>query len=70
MTPFSYVIEHIPGEENHWDDLLSRWRVLGSETPVVRANPITVVIPAMDDYFILSKDEIQNMQVTIAYYPV
>ena len=27
LTAFKYVIEHIPGEQNYWADLLSRWGV-------------------------------------------
>ena len=49
MNQFNYVIQHIPGEDNHWDDLLSRWRVLDSEGSLVRANVIAVVASPTDD---------------------
>ena len=37
LAQFSYVIQHIPGAENHWGDLLSRWNSLEDEgRPCVR----------------------------------
>ena len=43
MSQFNHVIQHIPGEDNYWGDLLSRWRVLDSEGTLVRVNVIAVV---------------------------
>ena len=66
MSQFNYVIQHIPGEDNHWDDLLSRWRVLDSEGPLVRANIIAVVAPPTGDYKMPSKNEIKDRQDAVA----
>ena len=55
MNQFNYAIQHIPGEGNHWGDLLSRWRVLDSEGPLVRANVTAVVAPPTGDYQMPSK---------------
>jgi hypothetical protein len=30
MCAFRYVINHVPGDQNHWDDLLTRWAVRSS----------------------------------------
>ena len=62
MSQFNYVIEHIPGEDNHWRDLLPRWRVLVSEDPLVRANVIAVVAPPSGDHQMPSKSEIKDRQ--------
>ena len=66
MSQFNYVIQHIPGEDNHWSDLLSRWRVLDSEGPLVRANVIAVVAPPTGDYQMPSKGEIKDRQDAVA----
>ena len=66
MNEFDYVIQHIPGEDNHWGDLLSRWRVLGSEGPLVRANFIAVVAPLTGDYQMPSKSEIKDRRDAVA----
>ena len=66
MSQFNYVIQHIPGEDNHWGDLLSRWRVLDSEGPLVRANVIAVVAPPTGDYQMPSKGEIKDRQAAVA----
>ena len=60
MSQFNYVIQHIPGEDNHWGDLLSRWRVLDSEGPLVRVNVIVVDAPPTGDYQMPSKGEIKD----------
>ena len=49
LSQFNDMIQHIPGEDNHRGDLLSRWRVLESEGPLVRANVIAGVAPPTDD---------------------
>ena len=66
MSQFNYVIQHIPGENNHWGDLLSRWRVLDSEGPLVRANGIAVVAPQTVDYQMPSKSETKGRQDAVA----
>ena len=66
MSQFNYVIQHIPGEDHHWGDLLSRWRVLDSEGPLVRANVIAVVAPPTGDYQKPSKGEIKDRQDVVA----
>ena len=66
INQFSYVIHHIPGEDNHLGDLLSRWRVLDSEGPLVRANVIAVVAPPTGDYEMPSKSEIKNRHDKVA----
>ena len=65
-SQFNYVIQHIPGEDNHWGDLLSRWRVLDSEGPLVRANVIAVVSPPTGDYQMPSKGDIKDRQDAVA----
>ena len=60
------VIQHIPGEDNHWGDLLSRWRMLDSEGPLVRANVIAVAAPPTGDYQVPSKGEIKDRQDAVA----
>ena len=62
MSQFPYVIQHIPGTDNHWGDLLSRWRVLDSNSRVVRVNVLAVVAPAMGDYVMPCKSEIGDRQ--------
>ena len=62
MIHFIYVIQHIPGENNRWGDLLSGWRVLDSEGPMVRANVVAVVAPPTSDYQMPSKGEIKDRQ--------
>ena len=66
MNQFNYVIHHILGEDNHWGDLLSRWRVLDSEGSLVRANVIAVVAPPTGDYKMPSKSEIENRHNAVA----
>ena len=66
MSQFNYVIQHVPGEDNHWGDLLSRWRVLDSEGPLVRANVIAVVARPTGDYQMPPKDKIKNRQDAVA----
>ena len=66
MSQFNYVIQHIPREDNHWGDLLSRWRVLDLEGPLVRANGIAVVAPPTGDYQMPSKGEIKDRQDAVA----
>ena len=60
MSQFNYVIQHIPGEDDHWGDRLSRWRVLDSEDPLVRENVIAVVAPPTGDYQMSSKGKIKD----------
>ena len=55
-----------PGEDNHWGDLLSRWRVLDSKDPLVRANVNAVVAPPTGDYQMPSKGEIKDRQDAVA----
>ena len=66
MSQFNYVIQHIPGEDNHGGDLLSRWRVLDSEGPLVRANVVAVVAPPTGDYQMPSNGEIKDRQDAVA----
>ena len=66
MSLFNYVIQHISGEDNHWGDLLSRWRALDSEGLLVRANVIAVVAPPTCDYQMRSKGEIKDRQDPVA----
>ena len=54
------------GEDNHWGDLLSRWRVLDSEGFLVRANVIAVVAPPTGNYQMPSKREIKDRQDAVA----
>ena len=62
MSQFNYVVQHIPEKDNHWNDLLSRWQVLDSESPLVRANVIAVVAPPTGDDQMPSKSEIKDRQ--------
>ena len=63
LAQFSYVMQHIPDAENHWGDLLSRWRMMEDESrPCVRAYAIAVVGPAMGEFNMPSKGEIRNRQ--------
>ena len=66
MSQINYGIQHIPGEDNHSGDLLSRWRVLDSEGPLVRVNVIAVVAPPTGDYQMPSKSEIKDRQNAVA----
>ena len=66
MSQLNYVIQHIPSEDNHWSDLLSRGRVLDSEGPLVRANGIAVVAPPTGNYQMPSKGETKEMQDAVA----
>ena len=66
MSQFNYVIQHIPGEDNHWGGLLSSWRVLDSEGPLVCANVIAVVVSPTGDYQMPSKGEIKDRQDAVA----
>ncbi|CAN0217617.1 unnamed protein product [Ascophyllum nodosum] len=66
MSQFNYGIRHIPGGDNHWGDLLSRWRVLDSKGPLVRANVIAVVTPPTGDHQMPSRDEIKDRQDAMA----
>ena len=62
MSQFDCVIQHIPGEDDRWGDLLSRWRVLGSGGPLVRTNVVAMVAPPTGDYQMPSKSEIEKKQ--------
>ena len=66
MSQFKYVIQHIPGEDNHWGDPFSRWRVLDSEGLLVRANVVAVVAPPTGDYQMPSKGELKDRQDAVA----
>ena len=66
MNQFNYVIQHILEEDNHWSDLLSRWRMLDSEGPLVRTNAIAAVVPPTGDYQMPSKGEIKDRQDAVA----
>ena len=65
MNQFNYVIQHIPGENDHWGDLLSRWRVLDSES-LVRANVIASIAPPTGDYQMPSNREMKDRQDVVA----
>ena len=51
-----------PGENNHWGALLSRWRGLDSEGPLVRVNVVAVFAPPTGDYQMPSRSEIKDRQ--------
>jgi hypothetical protein len=42
LSMFQYEIEHVPGEENVWGDLLSRWGAQ-QDPPVARMAKLAVV---------------------------
>lgn len=56
----TYVIRLISGENNHWDTLLSRWRILEYEGLLVRSNIITVVPLATGDCQTQSERDIND----------
>ena len=66
MSLIIYVIQHIPGNDKQCGDLFSRWRVLDSEAPLVRANVIAVVAPPTGDYHMMPKNEIEDRQDALA----
>jgi RNase H-like domain found in reverse transcriptase len=57
LMSFDYVVEHIPGEDNVWGDLLSRWGAGVSSAPVlaIRAVLQAPVAPLFDSFFRLPK---------------
>ncbi len=67
MFPYTYTIYHIPGEDNVWADLMSRWgasnnhRLLSIRIPASFAAPIA---PDLDpDFTWPSADEIVNSRI-------
>ncbi len=66
MFPYTYTIYHIPGADNVWADLMSRWgasnnhRLLSIRIPALFAAPIA---PDLDpDFTWPSADEICQLQ--------
>jgi hypothetical protein len=68
LTAFQYVIEHVPGEDNVWGDLLSRWGAGPSisdrrATRVARLAVVDRVSPLQEAEFVWpSQDEIKQAQ--------
>ena len=51
LSAYSYTIEHVPGEENVWADMLTRW---GSPAILARASRLMLapISPSLEDAFV------------------
>ncbi|KAE9067004.1 hypothetical protein PF007_g28235 [Phytophthora fragariae] len=69
LTAFRYVIEHVPGDQNEWGDLLSRWGASGvgeadrESVRIARLAVVERVSPLQDpDFQWPSEAEIRSLQ--------